>query len=202
MKIQRHPPDGKVYEVPDVRDGELTKVIDMVPEGEHGVFGMAVKRFGTTAEGKVKFIPYDGGDCFIEVRKLPKGLDMEVEPLFYALNRLPGIWTYTSCCGHGKENFRIWFFAHPGAEGLLLIARSIDPRICGHDAWKLILEHTNLVERPLAFCLRGGIGPSAYLQVGDLAWKLTVPKQTTEEWVLSAKQPFSPRVETPSGSEA
>lgn len=36
-------------------------------------------------------------------------MDPECIPLCDALNECPGIETTSSCCGHGKEPFRIWF---------------------------------------------------------------------------------------------
>ncbi len=39
-------------------------------------------------------------------------LDAECIDLCVALNGLDGIETFESCCGHGKNYFVIWFFAH------------------------------------------------------------------------------------------
>jgi hypothetical protein len=36
-------------------------------------------------------------------------MDKEVLPLCDALNSIKGIETTSSCCGHGKETFRVWF---------------------------------------------------------------------------------------------
>lgn len=38
-------------------------------------------------------------------------MDKEVIPLCDALNKLHGISTVESCCGHGKHPFRIFFIA-------------------------------------------------------------------------------------------
>jgi len=35
-------------------------------------------------------------------------MDKEVINLCDALNKLPGVRTVESCCGHGKQPFRIW----------------------------------------------------------------------------------------------
>ena len=40
---------------------------------------------------------------------LPADVDSECRALCEAMNALPGIETVESCCGHGKEPFRIWF---------------------------------------------------------------------------------------------
>jgi hypothetical protein len=39
----------------------------------------------------------------------PAGLDPECRLLCVALNRLPGITTWSRCCGHGRAPYRIWF---------------------------------------------------------------------------------------------
>jgi len=53
--------------------------------------------------------PADGPlvECFC--RQCLREIDAEARPLIFALNRLPGITTVESCCGHGSEHFRIWF---------------------------------------------------------------------------------------------
>jgi len=42
--------------------------------------------------------------------ELPNSIDKEVVPLCTALNKIPGVQTLESCCGHGKGNFRIFFY--------------------------------------------------------------------------------------------
>lgn len=36
-------------------------------------------------------------------------IDSECTPLCDAINRIPGLDTFESCCGHDKHPFRIWF---------------------------------------------------------------------------------------------
>jgi hypothetical protein len=36
-------------------------------------------------------------------------IDQECLPLCDAINRISGIDTFESCCGHGDNPFRIWF---------------------------------------------------------------------------------------------
>jgi hypothetical protein len=36
-------------------------------------------------------------------------MDKECVPLCDAINRIDGIDTFESCCGHGNKPFRIWF---------------------------------------------------------------------------------------------
>ena len=37
------------------------------------------------------------------------GIDPECINLTDAINRIQGLYTTESCCGHGKRRFRIWF---------------------------------------------------------------------------------------------
>ena len=39
-----------------------------------------------------------------------KDLDLECANLVNAVNRIPGLHTYSSCCGHGEHTFKIWFW--------------------------------------------------------------------------------------------
>lgn len=39
-------------------------------------------------------------------------MDKECVRLCDAINAIPGLETVESCCGHGKDKFRIWFYAH------------------------------------------------------------------------------------------
>lgn len=39
----------------------------------------------------------------------PNEMDEECIALCNAINKIPGLRTTSSCCGHGKELFRIWF---------------------------------------------------------------------------------------------
>ena len=47
--------------------------------------------------------------------------DKDCIDLCKALNRLPGITTFESCCGHGESNYHI-FFGAKSLEGLAPIA--------------------------------------------------------------------------------
>ena len=42
-------------------------------------------------------------------RMLPAGVDAECVALCNALNRLPGVRTTESCCGHGKSEYHVFF---------------------------------------------------------------------------------------------
>jgi len=38
-------------------------------------------------------------------------MDIECIPLCNAINKLKGLETFESCCGHKRDNFLIWFSA-------------------------------------------------------------------------------------------
>ena len=62
--------------------------------------------------------------------KLPKDqMDKECIALCEALNRLPGISTEESCCGHLKYQYYIWFGCR-NLRSLAIIARAVDRRYC------------------------------------------------------------------------
>lgn len=60
-------------------------------------------------------------------RKWPKNMDIHCVGLCDAMNALPGITTFESCCGHGESTFRIWFTA-TDPQGLFILTRCSDRR--------------------------------------------------------------------------
>jgi hypothetical protein len=112
---------------------------------------------------------------------MPKDLDKECESLFEAMNRLPGLRTEGSCCGHGKEAYRFWFNVESlRSAGLALLVREIDPRYGAPVGWSVYIEETDLPERPLAFILEGPVG--AYGEAEALADRLARPSVCTNRW--------------------
>ena len=65
-----------------------------------------------------------------EKNKYDKYMDTECIPLCNALNSLPGVKTTSSCCGHCKNKFMI-FFNCDNAVSLSIIARSFNRRYSG-----------------------------------------------------------------------
>lgn len=61
-------------------------------------------------------------------------MDTECINLVKALNDIPGVYTHNSCCGHGKEPFRIWFEV-VNYNCLFLILRAIS-----HNYWNVAFE--------------------------------------------------------------
>lgn len=62
--------------------------------------------------------------------KYDKYMDAECIPLCDALNSLPGVKTTSSCCGHCKNKFMV-FFDCENAASLFIIARSFNRRYSG-----------------------------------------------------------------------
>ena len=82
-------------------------------------------------------------------------IDKECRCLVRALNKIPGIKTIESCCGHIDREFSIWFTAKT-IKNLYVIARCLDRRYCGPEGWSCIVEDTDLTERPVVFRLTSG----------------------------------------------
>lgn len=93
----------------------------------------------------------------------PSNLDPECIKICTALNELPGIRTFESCCGHGEHGFWIWFeITDPKALGLLTLSRCLCNRygrVLAGDVkgWRAVLDHFDLCPR-LCFLLEGPMG--------------------------------------------
>ena len=106
-------------------------------------------------------------------------MDEEVINLCNAINSLPGLHTFESCCGHGKHELRIWFRVDgrldPELQGLFFFAKCSDRRYWkyGHK-WNTELEVGDRVSvdgvLPTRYLLSSGdaIGEEAYKQAEDL----------------------------------
>ena len=67
-------------------------------------------------------------------------MDKECIGLCDALNSLPGVKTFESCCGHLKNKYMI-FFTCDNPYSLGVIARAFDRRYCGTEVdWTIELE--------------------------------------------------------------
>lgn len=73
----------------------------------------------------------------------PENMDAECIPLCDALNQLQGVVTTESCCGHKKDNFRIWLKvdAEAVAKMLPFLAQLVATNYCGFPFW-LRIEDT------------------------------------------------------------
>jgi hypothetical protein len=89
----------------------------------------------------------------------PADIDPECLALCNALNRLPGIETFSSCCGHGRNPFTIFFTARRlTALPRVVYSAQHDTRDdCHHRDWQVI-AWTDCGMAPISFVLQGPIG--------------------------------------------
>jgi hypothetical protein len=74
----------------------------------------------------------------------PQDIDLECKNLCIALNALPGIETDESCCGHGKESYRIWFrVTDYTRRGFLFLSRLMCTRYYNFLEWQVTLQHSD-----------------------------------------------------------
>lgn len=118
--------------------------------------------------------------------RIPADLDPECVKLFEALNRLEGITTTGSCCGHDRHPY--WFLfqvRNLSCAGLSMLLRAIDPRYGAcmpnlRGGWQVALAQNDLPECPSFFCLQGNVGS----EYGDiLANKLMHPCVGDRAWL-------------------
>jgi hypothetical protein len=103
-------------------------------------------------------------------------MDVECVELCRAVNDVPGLRTTHSCCGHGKEPFRVWLEAR-NVRDLLVLGRAVDRRYtCVQTddwrthGWKLLADVTDSPEHPVWFTLEStDVGGEAYRQAALVA---------------------------------
>ena len=119
---------------------------------------------------------------FYRHKKYDGSMDPEVIPLCDAINMLPGIRTFESCCGHGKAPFMIFMrvSTRPGPrelrqEGLFFLTRCVDFRYWKYGStWKIELQVGEVMspngDLPVIYMLHSGDvrGAEAYDQANDL----------------------------------
>lgn len=104
------------------------------------------------------------------------GMDKQVIELCNAMNSLPGVETTESCCGHGREPFRVFFRVNgeDSMEGLFFLTRCADRRYWKYGGiWRIWLTVGDAVSDgflPTCFVLDSGEskGMAAYRQAKDL----------------------------------
>jgi hypothetical protein len=83
-------------------------------------------------------------------------MDLECVKLCTAMNRLPGIETFESCCGHGDRPFKVWFFAE-SLEVLPALLYWFDACHSGVQGWRVYVT-TDCAMSPAKFEAEGPIG--------------------------------------------
>jgi len=96
-----------------------------------------------------------------------KGIDKECVELCKAMNLFPGIQTVESCCGHGKDSYRIWFIPK-SLSCLPELLYWFDGCHCGLYGWKCIVT-TDCGMSPASFKIEGPIGKQGYDESIEIA---------------------------------
>lgn len=144
---------------------------DSIPEGYSKVFtenipdDYIIDDWCELKDGKIGNL-----DADIYIEKDIKDIDPEIEPLVTALNKLKGVRTTTSCCGHGEG---------PGYVAFEVIELSSLSHLSGvlynifPDKWELVTNHhtyTSLNSPFFHVCIKTlSTGPEAYKDIVDLA---------------------------------
>lgn len=94
-------------------------------------------------------------------------LDPQCRVLVKILNRLPGIETIESCCGHGAKPFLVWLTAAQVAD-LLPVVWALDSCHSECAGWQLIAQ-TDCAADLMRFRVEGPTGEQAYKDAGTIA---------------------------------
>lgn len=107
----------------------------------------------------------------------PADMDPECITLCAALNKLPGIQTFESCCGHKndpkkndmfKHNFWVFFLAN-SLESLLPVLYWVNHCHSGVGGWRVIAYTDCSMCPPPRFQLEGPSGPEGYEGANKIA---------------------------------
>ena len=104
-------------------------------------------------------------------------MDIECISLCEALNKIPGIETIESCCGHGNEKYQIWFKCYD-LHKLSYLLYFIDPCYINFSNWRCRVKTDFRMSYP-TFVLEG-IGPLVYKQSEIIA-------KCIEDYLLSSE---------------
>lgn len=109
---------------------------------------------------------------------LPADIDPECRLLCEAMNRLPGIQTTSSCCGHGEHPYWIFFDAE-SLEALPGLLYWFDVCHCGFAGWRVIVK-TDCAMSPVSFYVEGPVGAYGEAEaIADLINKYVAERQTS-----------------------
>ena len=95
------------------------------------------------------------------MQELPKDIDEQVVSLCIEMNRFPGIQTTSSCCGHDKDTFCIWFIVED-LEDLPALLYCFDGCHTGIYGWKVMVT-TDCGMSPVQFLAESStVGNKSY----------------------------------------
>jgi hypothetical protein len=118
----------------------------------------------------------------------PPDLDKECLALCVALNKVPGVQTIGSCCGHGRRPYRI-FFVVSRLDALALIAyeaRHATRDDCHHDDWRVFAYTDCDPFAPIRFRLEGPPGDYSGAERMAASVEQHVPKPRRRRTVPAA----------------
>ena len=92
--------------------------------------------------------------------QVPEEIDPECISLCQTLNRLPGISTSNSSCGHGEKPYRVWFHAKR-LRDLPYLLWHLDVCHCGEYGWT-VRAITDCGMSPVFLMIEGPVGEQAY----------------------------------------
>ena len=96
-------------------------------------------------------------------------MDKECIELCDTLNKLPGVKTFESCCGHLKDRYSIWFFCED-IDTISRLGRSVD-RNYSDGKWEIIVDSTDTNPRGV-FWLRSKTIFASYGQMNESTQRL------------------------------
>jgi hypothetical protein len=105
----------------------------------------------------------------------PNKMDPECVKLCAAINKIPGLQTVESCCGHGKDEFKIWFVTKgKGYVGLRNLPTLLYYLVPCHVGFLWICRvRTDCAMSPVLFVLESeDKGKEAYRQANVIADKI------------------------------
>lgn len=107
-------------------------------------------------------------------------MDKECIPLCDALNQLPGVKTFESCCGHLQRSYAVWFHtANPYS--MAVIARALDRRYVPTNVlWEIKIETID-VERTPQFCI-GIYSTKVHSSYEDMLYDVNQLVDSIEYW--------------------
>lgn len=132
-------------------------------------------------------------------------LDHQCVALVQAMNRLEGVETTSSCCGHGEAPYRIWFrVTDYHGKGLADLARLTCERYHFDISvsWQILLNHGDLPGEEVGFLLEGtDWGPEQYKKALDLATEINRRIDARENKTRPCHGYYTSRIGTAEGSE-
>ena len=111
-----------------------------------------------------------------ESEKYDGNMDEECIKLCNILNKLPGVRTFESCCGHLKDKYSIWFFCED-IDSLSRLGRCVE-RNYSDGKWELLVDSTDTHPRGV-FWLRS---KEPFATIDEMNRSVTLLIQSITHW--------------------